>query len=98
MLRTKLTSDASELVLDGGRDETPQTLEMRREASSQQTTATSPSPGREVLVGLGMGLEEEMSGGEGATQTAAAEDQARRLLALPMELHQALARLSSQHQ
>lgn len=86
MLRTKLSSYASDL--------NPQATHSRQ--------TTPPSPVRDGLIGLGMGLEDlEGVTEEGATQMAVAEDQQRRLQMMGSsnpQLHQALARLSSQHQ
>ncbi|ORY48828.1 hypothetical protein BCR35DRAFT_310840 [Leucosporidium creatinivorum] len=71
------------------------------------TPATPPEPasvGRQGLIGLGVGLPQEetiaaemVTNDEGATQTKTAQEQQRQLLQMPVELHQALAKLSSQH-
>lgn len=105
VLRTKLSSTIN--VLSAG-DETTRSLEMRALLSQGDelgrgvppTTATPPSPGAQGWTGLGVGLgsKDLEQTSEGATQTLVAEQQQRRLQAMPVELHHALARLSSQHQ
>lgn len=71
----------------------------QRECSTPPTPPSPASPATpNKLVGLGLGVRElgvVSSGGE--TQTVVAEQQQRVMSRLPLELHNALAKLSSQH-